>query len=84
MPPKSASWLPDPAPQWRLSLKFCLLLRFDYLLRLLVHDDAKLIPAHERDHGSPLGDPVGDIVPRHGHRVIEVDVNNFALRIAAL
>jgi hypothetical protein len=51
---------------------------------LLVHNDVNLFPAHERDHGSPLGDPVGDIVPRHSHRVIEVDINDFMLRISAL
>jgi hypothetical protein len=27
--------------------------------------------------------PLGDIVPCHSHRVIEVDINNFMLRIGA-
>jgi hypothetical protein len=51
---------------------------------LLADDDVNLFPAHERDHGSPLSDPVGDIVPYHSHRVIKVDINNFMLRIGAL
>jgi len=51
---------------------------------LLVHDDVNLFPAHERDHGSPVGDPVGNIVPCHSHRVIEVDINDFMLRVSAL
>ena len=32
-------------------------LRFNYLLRLLSHDDVDLLPAHELDHRSPLVDP---------------------------
>jgi hypothetical protein len=76
---------PLQAAQQRPSLIFCRLqLRFNNLLRLLAHDDVNLFPAHERDHGSPLGDPVGDIVPCHSHGVIEVDINDFMLRISAL
>jgi hypothetical protein len=52
-----------------------------YLFRLLTHDDVNLFAAHKRDHGAPLGDPIGDIVPCHSHGVIKVDVNSFSLRI---
>jgi hypothetical protein len=53
-------------------------LQFNYLLRLLSHDDVDLLPAHELDHRSPLVDPLASIISHHSHRVVEVDVNSQA------
>jgi hypothetical protein len=48
--------------------------RFNYLLRLLGHDDVDLLPAHEFDHRFPLVDPLAAIVSHHSHRVIEIAI----------